>query len=114
MSLPLERGLQGTNDAFGLATFAPDHLPDVFGNVPRPLALGLDTQLFDPLVGVPPAVWWHIRPDRRPATWGWRAPQRSRGTPPAPAVVHDLPANVTAVGVPARVIEIREEGWHER
>jgi hypothetical protein len=44
MSLPLERGLQGTNDAFGLATFAPDHLPDVLGNVPRPLALGLDTQ----------------------------------------------------------------------
>jgi sugar O-acyltransferase (sialic acid O-acetyltransferase NeuD family) len=30
------------------------------------------------------------------------------------AVVHDLPANVTAVGVPARVIKIREEGWHER
>jgi hypothetical protein len=51
MSLPLERGLQGTNDTFGLATFAPDHLPDVLGNVPRPLALGLDAQLFDPLVG---------------------------------------------------------------
>ena len=30
------------------------------------------------------------------------------------AVVQDLPANVTAVGVPARVIKIREEGWHER
>jgi sugar O-acyltransferase (sialic acid O-acetyltransferase NeuD family) len=30
------------------------------------------------------------------------------------AVVHDLPANVTAVGVPARVIKTREEGWHER
>src|SRR5215211_821087 len=43
--------LQGTNDAFGLATFAPDRLPDVLGNVPRPLALGLDAKLFDPLVG---------------------------------------------------------------
>ena len=28
--------LQGTNDAFSLATFAPDRLPDVLGNVPAP------------------------------------------------------------------------------
>lgn len=33
----------------------------------------------------------------------------------AGAVVHqDVPANVTAVGVPAKVIKTREEGWHER
>jgi len=30
------------------------------------------------------------------------------------AVISDLPANVTAVGVPARVIKIREKGWHEQ
>ncbi|HEC34977.1 MAG TPA: acetyltransferase [Anaerolineae bacterium] len=29
-------------------------------------------------------------------------------------VVRDVPANVTAVGVPAKVIKTREEGWHER
>lgn len=29
------------------------------------------------------------------------------------AVIGDLPANVTAVGVPARVIRTREAGWHE-
>ena len=29
-------------------------------------------------------------------------------------VTSDLPANVTAVGVPAKVIKTREEGWHER
>lgn len=29
-------------------------------------------------------------------------------------VVDDIPANVTAVGVPARVIKTREEGWYER
>lgn len=29
-------------------------------------------------------------------------------------VVNDIPANVTAVGVPAKVIKTREEGWHER
>lgn len=29
-------------------------------------------------------------------------------------VVRDIPANVTAVGVPAAVIKTREEGWHER
>jgi sugar O-acyltransferase (sialic acid O-acetyltransferase NeuD family) len=29
-------------------------------------------------------------------------------------VVRDMPANVTAVGVPAKVIKTREEGWHER
>ena len=29
-------------------------------------------------------------------------------------VVRDIPANVTAVGVPAKVIKTREEGWHER
>jgi sugar O-acyltransferase (sialic acid O-acetyltransferase NeuD family) len=29
------------------------------------------------------------------------------------AVVKDLPENVTAVGVPARVIKRREKGWHE-
>ena len=29
-------------------------------------------------------------------------------------VVGDVPANVTAVGVPAKVIKRREEGWHER
>ena len=29
-------------------------------------------------------------------------------------VVRDLPANVTAVGVPATVIKSRREGWHER
>ena len=27
-------------------------------------------------------------------------------------VLKDLPANVTAVGVPAKIIETREEGWH--
>jgi sugar O-acyltransferase (sialic acid O-acetyltransferase NeuD family) len=30
------------------------------------------------------------------------------------AVVHDLPPNVTAVGVPARVIKERQAGWHLR
>lgn len=30
------------------------------------------------------------------------------------AVVSDLPANVTAVGVPAKVIRTREKGWHEQ
>lgn len=30
------------------------------------------------------------------------------------AVVHDLPGNVTAVGIPAQVIKTREGGWHER
>lgn len=30
------------------------------------------------------------------------------------AVVSDLPANVTAVGVPAKVIKTREKGWHEQ
>ena len=29
-------------------------------------------------------------------------------------VTTDLPANVTAVGVPARIIKTREAGWHER
>lgn len=29
-------------------------------------------------------------------------------------VVDNIPANVTAVGVPARVIKTREEGWYER
>lgn len=29
-------------------------------------------------------------------------------------VVRDIPANVTAVGVPAKVIKTREEGWYER
>ena len=29
-------------------------------------------------------------------------------------VTKDLPANVTAVGVPARIIKTREAGWHER
>ncbi len=29
-------------------------------------------------------------------------------------VIRDLPANVTAVGVPAKIIEKREDGWHER
>ena len=29
-------------------------------------------------------------------------------------VARDLPANVTAVGVPARVIKTREPGWHDR
>jgi sugar O-acyltransferase (sialic acid O-acetyltransferase NeuD family) len=30
------------------------------------------------------------------------------------AVIRDLPANVTAVGVPAKTIETREDGWHDR
>lgn len=30
------------------------------------------------------------------------------------AVTSDLPENVTAVGVPARVIKTREKGWHEQ
>lgn len=30
------------------------------------------------------------------------------------AVTRDLPANVTAVGVPARVIKTKETGWHEK
>jgi sugar O-acyltransferase (sialic acid O-acetyltransferase NeuD family) len=29
-------------------------------------------------------------------------------------VVEDLPPNVTAVGVPARIVKTREAGWHER
>lgn len=29
-------------------------------------------------------------------------------------VTKDLPRNVTAVGVPARIIKSRQEGWHER
>jgi len=29
-------------------------------------------------------------------------------------VINDIPANVTAVGVPAKVIKTREEGWYER
>lgn len=29
-------------------------------------------------------------------------------------VIHDLPDNVTAVGVPAKTIETREDGWHDR
>ena len=28
-------------------------------------------------------------------------------------VTQDIPANVTAVGIPAKVIKTREEGWHE-
>ena len=28
-------------------------------------------------------------------------------------VTGDLPENVTAVGVPARVVKVKEEGWHE-
>jgi sugar O-acyltransferase (sialic acid O-acetyltransferase NeuD family) len=30
------------------------------------------------------------------------------------AVIDDLPPNVTAVGVPAKTIETREDGWHDR
>lgn len=29
-------------------------------------------------------------------------------------VISDLPGNVTAVGVPAKTIKTREEGWHDR
>ena len=29
-------------------------------------------------------------------------------------VVDDIPANVTAVGIPAKVIKTREERWYER
>lgn len=29
-------------------------------------------------------------------------------------VIRDIPPNVTAVGVPARVIKIREEGWYKK
>ena len=29
-------------------------------------------------------------------------------------VVRDVPANATAIGIPAKVIKRREEGWHER
>ncbi len=29
-------------------------------------------------------------------------------------VTRDLPGNVTAVGVPARVVKIKEQGWHEQ
>ncbi|MGB9898517.1 MAG: acetyltransferase [Anaerolineae bacterium] len=29
-------------------------------------------------------------------------------------VINDIPPNATAVGVPAKVIKTREEGWHER
>jgi len=29
-------------------------------------------------------------------------------------VARDIPANVTAVGIPAKVIKTRNEGWHER
>jgi len=28
--------------------------------------------------------------------------------------ISDIPANVTAVGVPAKVIETREDRWHDR
>jgi len=30
------------------------------------------------------------------------------------AVINDLPANVTAAGVPAKIIKTREDGWHDR
>jgi hypothetical protein len=43
--------LQGANDAFGLAPFAAHRLADGLGNVPRPVALGLNAPLLDPLVG---------------------------------------------------------------
>jgi hypothetical protein len=46
--------LQGANDAFGLATLAPDGLADGLGNVPRSVAFGLDANLLDPLVGQRP------------------------------------------------------------
>ena len=72
LQLVAPRGLrlQGAHDACGLAPFAPDGLPDVRGNVPRPLPCGLDAQLFAPRVGRPCTLWWPIRPDRRPAPWG--------------------------------------------
>ena len=53
---PIFVRLQGANDAFGLAALAPDRLADGLGNVPRPVAFGLDTNLLDPLVGERPEV----------------------------------------------------------
>src|SRR3954468_9927541 len=43
--------LQGANDAFGLAALASDRRADGLGNAPRPVALGLDADLFDALAG---------------------------------------------------------------
>src|SRR3954447_26804132 len=51
---PIFVGLQGANDPFGLAALAPDRLADGLGNVPRPVAFGLDANLLDPLVGERP------------------------------------------------------------
>ena len=48
---PIFVRLQSANNAFGLAAFAPDRLPDCLGNVPRSMAFGLDTNLLDPRVG---------------------------------------------------------------
>ena len=59
----------GANDAFGLA-FAPDRLTDVLGNVPRPLAFGLDANLGNALVVNAFSVAVASPPDRRPATRG--------------------------------------------
>ena len=42
---------QGANDAFGLAALAADRLADGLGNVPRPMAFGLDANLLAPCVG---------------------------------------------------------------
>ena len=40
--------LQGANDPFGLAALASDLVADGLGNAPRPVALGLDADLFTP------------------------------------------------------------------
>src|SRR6266852_6351199 len=74
---PIFVGLQCANDPFGLAALAPDRLADGLGNVPRPVAFGLNANLLDPLVG-----------QRPQGGGGIAAPvvdhQRSRATPPAP------------------------------
>ena len=46
---PIFVRLQGANDAFGLATLAPDRLADGLGNVPRPCAFGLNANRLDPV-----------------------------------------------------------------
>src|SRR6266446_541668 len=51
---PIFVGLECPNDPFGFAALAPDRLADGLGNVPRPVAFGLDANLLDPLVGERP------------------------------------------------------------
>ena len=51
---PLCVRLQGANDPFALATLAADRVADGLGNVPCPLAFGLNANRLAPLVGERP------------------------------------------------------------